>query len=403
MKNNRAFFVRTERKEAVCLSLRQLLIVLLAICLSSIAFGQAPTGTGDPSQPYFYPAPPAGFNAVTASDADLATYGFPPRPSLASASYTTWANMVTGLRTRLPNPTVKSTGRFHAPPINPTNVTQIQDTNEYSDNWSGLAANVSGSNNYFKVNTSMVGAGWQLPALGTENCSYTPYYIAEQWVGFDGWNPQYPTSPGPGNQDVLQAGVELSGCPSAYVAWYTWYTVGCTENNSLYPCDQTNVNLPISAGQYFFVWVIYEYSDNPSYEATAVLSNQSTGQYVSIGFNQPPSNSPYATFSGESAEWIVERPMITVTGVNGGQPFLPDLANYASFYMGGLDVDSPYWDNAPDQIPNGTLTNFTMTCPPWTPASNCPTGGNPPNPYISTASYNGVTDMTFTAVGPALQ
>jgi hypothetical protein len=388
--NYRSVSAKVARRKGLPLARLQLLLAILAIAPGSRALAQtAPTGSNDPSQPYFYPAPPEGFNAVTASDADLATYGFPLRPALTSVSYDAWVNRVSALRTRLTNPTVQPTNLINGLPGSVQRLAQ-SGTNGTDTGviWAGLG--VSSPNNYFIDSGSMVGAGWQIPSIGTENCSY-PIYTASQWVGFDGFNPQNPS--GPGSQDVLQAGITLTACSSSYpsyVAWYEWYTGGCVE---VAPCPQTNVSLPVAAGDYFFVWVIYKYSDNPSYEATAVLSNQSTGQYISVGFNQPAGGSG-SQYAGESAEWIVERQGCTCFP---NPSYISNLVNFSSFYMGGLDLDSPYYDWNPSQVPDSTLTNFYMTCAPWSPSSACsPPGGN-----ILQPTYNGVTDLTFTPLPPA--
>src|SRR5271166_3523960 len=116
---------------------------------------------------------------------------------------------------------------------------------------------------------------------GYDNCSGYGSYYASMWVGMDG-SPNAPA----GNEDVLQAGFEAGACPGGYYAWYEWYTVGCNLNASsaAYPCVEYNVNLPLTAGDYTYVTVTY----NPtSPHGAAFLSNQTTGQYISVSFSRP--------------------------------------------------------------------------------------------------------------------
>jgi len=344
---------------------------------------QAPPAAGD-DQPFFFAAPPTGFSPLQASDADLATYGFPPRPPQSDRSYANWAQVVANAKYRIANPVAKKTGIVHGPAVRASLSAGagVGNTTEAEYNWSGVdevyaspffAANPNGGSGGYVV------GGYQMPTLGYDNCSGYGSYYASMWVGMDG-SPNAPA----GNEDVLQAGFEAGACPGGYYAWYEWYTVGCNLNASsaAYPCVEYNVNLPLTAGDYTYVTVTY----NPtSPHGAAFLSNQTTGQYISVSFSQP-SGSPGSAFAGYSAEWIVERP----TNLSTGSLF--DLANYiGSWSIGGLNYlgSFPAYMQFPSYAtpgydPAGTFDIFNMVCTQttWDPNSQCST-----EQYISLAYY----------------
>jgi hypothetical protein len=123
---------------------------------------------------------------------------------------------------------------------------------------------------------------------------------------------------------------------------------------------------------------------------TAFFSNQTTGQYVSIGYNQPP-GSPGSAYAGYAAEWILERPSKTLSGFNPYNlpnyyaPELPNIDNWYALGVSYLNFPSYY---PPGLDTSGTFNVISMYCVPsdWNPSSNCPTvnGGGQ---YISDAFY----------------
>jgi hypothetical protein len=62
-----------------------------------------------------YPQPPAGFNPLSASDAEFEQYGFPPRPDAQSApdQYAHWKKLVSV--PRVANPTLQQTTIYNGP------------------------------------------------------------------------------------------------------------------------------------------------------------------------------------------------------------------------------------------------------------------------------------------------
>jgi Peptidase A4 family len=121
---------------------------------------------------------------------------------------------------------------------------------------------------------------------------------SSSWVGLDGG---YKTT------DVLQAGVQQivnADGSTTYVAWYEWYTKNPPAGSPAY-VDQTNIdNMLIEPGDEVFAGVHYQNG-----QGLLMFGNVDRGHYFSIQVAPPPG----VTFSGESAEWIVEAP-------DGGEP-----------------------------------------------------------------------------------
>jgi hypothetical protein len=150
---------------------------------------------------------------------------------------------------------------------------------------------------------------------------------------------------------------------------------------------------------------------------TAFIENQTTGQYCSVGYNQP-TGAPGTTYVGESAEWIVERPTNASSGnlYNLANYYLPNTpANWYWLYPSYLKF--PSYDT-PGLDTSGKFNVIDMYCNPqiypkplWNPSSACPlVNGNAQT--ISLADYwsyyqqpppygYGTGTLYFFALGPA--
>jgi hypothetical protein len=319
------------------------------------------------------PRPPAGFNAETARDDEIAQYGLPPRPAIGSPQYEDWRKLVSITRI---DPVLQQTIVTHGPALNlsagPSALTNgLTLAAASSTNWSGYA--VSAAAGTFNVNNNLIHARWVVPiaqqAFGS--CDGT-WWDSSQWVGFDGY----------GSKDVLQAGTEADAFCSGgattpeYSFWYEWA-----------PLAEVRVaNLPVTAGDVVAVEVWYT-SGAPF--GHALLANFTTSLSVSIAFNPPAGTN----FEGDSAEWIMERPTLA-----GGA--LADLTNY---------VGAGYFDNYvqrangqtcyPGGCFNGvnvTSYDLTMVCPAWTPAAKCPAVTN-----LSVPELYGEETLWFSNGGPS--
>jgi len=248
-------------------------------------------------------AAPQGFNPIEASDAQLAIYGFPPRPdaSLEPKAYATWSRAMMASKTKV-TPVLEQTNIFHGPK-RPAPGKASQSTGT-SYNWSGIV-DFSGATYYNNTSTFYyIISEYVVPvarqAFGA--CTGTWDY-SSSWVGIDG----------DGTSDVLQAGTEsdayCSGSTTAtyYSAWYEWYPYGEVRVSTV----------PVYPGDDIFVEVWH----TSSTQGYAYLVNKNTGQYFDIGFTAYPGY----PLVGNSAEWVVERP-----GISGG---LATLTNYITDYF----------------------------------------------------------------------
>ena len=252
-----------------------------------------------------FAAPPEGFAVLTASDNQLANFGFPPRPDRAASpkQYASWAKAMLASKKRIV-PTLQQTSIFHGPArlregAESTDVTALE-----SYNWSGYVnlngATRFGSSSFSGIATEVV-VPTAIEAFGV--CSASADY-ASSWVGIDGVLAD----------DVLQAGIEFDAVcfdgvtATLYSPWFEWY-----------PSSEIRIsNLPIAPGDDYYVQV-WNTSATQGY---AYLVNENANEAVTISFN-PPSGTKLV---GNSAEWITERP-----DVNGAPA---TLTNY---------IAEPFW------------------------------------------------------------
>jgi hypothetical protein len=351
-------------------------VAVVFFSIPAMSFAQsAPGASTDQSQiatAVVYPAPPAGFDPLAASDAALEVYGFPPRPDPEAApqAYTHWRRLVSTPQTRISNPELTQTAIHHGPArIQSAIPAAGNNAVATSSNWSGYA--VTGVSGTFQVNNSAVYGEFVVPiaqqAFGT--CTTTWWY-SSQWVGFDGY----------GSSDVLQAGTEADAYCSGgvtspyYSAWYEWA-----------PNSEVRIGgFAVNPGDLMFVDVWYT---TASPYGHAMILNYTTQKSTSIGFNPPAGT----TFSGNSAEWVVERP--TISGA------LADLTNYVADQF---NIDYAYVPTGskfyyPGSSPSGTtIYQITMTCPTWSPSSSCSATTS-----ISTPSLYGLYTLWFYNAGPS--
>lgn len=356
-------------------------VLLLAGCVAPCVLAQPTPPNPNTPQPYFYPAPPPGFDPVVATDANLAAYGFPKRPSASDPYYPTWAKMVSNAKIRIANPIATTTELIHGSKHGSVSNTSaavggVANGNDYTWNWSGAEVYYPNTPGYFAQNGSTTYIAFQQPVLGTENCIYAPYH-ASVWTGFDGSL----------STDLLQAGTDVvynSNCSTSYVAWYEWYVPNCTVNSPSYPCYETTVNLSVNPGDAMYIAVTYNTS---SPNGTAWISDQTTGDYVSVGFNEPPPGA----FPGNTADWIVERAC-----ANDQCSVFTDLADYSNpdGPYGYLWIYPDYYTPSLGDViaagsdPASTSTFDYMLCDTsyWNPSSACPlVNGN--YQYISVLYY----------------
>jgi hypothetical protein len=277
---------------------------LASLLVVSAAFAQAPAPpnvVGGPAPRVEYvPPPPAGFDAATASQADLEKYHIPPAPNAATqpAAYKSWLKAVTG-SAPTQTPTLTNTdisnGAVSLPKSESPRGVWNNTVTGTSNNWSGSATTgIANPNNIEAIEEEfVVPAAHQAFGACTGGWDYSSI-----WPGIDGY----------GSNDVLQGGVEVdaycsgSTISSYYSAWVEWY-----------PFNETRVSSPtVSPGDLIFVEV-WNVSTTSGY---VYFKNYSTNVVAEYHLTAPSGT----TLAGNSVEWIVERP-----GINGG---FATLTNY---------------------------------------------------------------------------
>jgi hypothetical protein len=235
--------------------------------------------------------PPAGFDPLTASAADLEKFGHPPRPTDPKllARYQSIFGRVQG-KFQYVVPT------FRVDPTKSTHTNRRSTTDagtETSGNWSGGVI-YAPSGQSFK----WVQGDWVVPNVyaPTQNT----WYYCVNWIGLDG----------DGSGDVCQAGMVCavyqsgSSITRQINPWHEWYPQGWVDitNLTINPGDLISMLIctPQGAG---------------STTATIFFSNLTSGVSTSYSITAPSGTK----LVGNSAEWIVETPV-----VNGELTQMPD-------------------------------------------------------------------------------
>jgi Peptidase A4 family len=238
---------------------------------------------------------PRGFDPVTASDADLDRYGYPPRPDAnANAdAYAEWVQAVQAVRVHVAPSGVVRTDRVEG--------------NATSGNWSGMVA--KGAGGQF---TKAVGK-WVVPLALTDD-NHSPAY-SSLWVGLDGYT----------SGDIVQDGSEsdaavlLGFLVTTYYVWIEYYPDnGSTElsNFDVNPGDQMYMSAKTCRNTHHQLIGCFYLVDQTQGEATKA-------------YERPP----HASFAGNNAEWILERPTV------GGSLYdLPDYVVAATTDMLAYDT-----------------------------------------------------------------
>jgi hypothetical protein len=317
-------------------------IPLLLVGMSMVISGAAKAApallpTGVPGI-YAFPAPPAGFNPLTASDADLAAYGLPPRPSQFArnpAAYTAWAHAMASARMYVA-PQIRLSLRRHGP-VQATSRLKLGSNGVMtSTNWAGQEIDNSlgsyGSSSFGEVMGAWIVTAVQ-QAIGT--CSGTD--VSATWVGLDGTGT---------SKDVLQAGTEADAACSGgvttrdYYPWFEWYPADTYEvtNFSTYPGQP--------------VYVVVQAKSATSGVATFV--DLESNQYTAVTIT-PPSGTKLI---GNSVEWVEERPSNT-KGVIG------TLADYGQVWISSeITYQEDQIGTAAYEVagaPGNTGTAYTLT------------------------------------------
>lgn len=211
------------------------------------------------------PAPPSGFNPLTATNSDLAKYGLPTRPT-DPAGLKKWEN------------DMKHAKQYVAPNIV---VAQGDTFGTISGSWGGYAvqAGNNGGVTYSEAEADIVVPTFQ----GTVGGSSTPGF----WTGVGGIT----------SGDLMQSGFSINSTSSSFATPGTTQYELWTEDVP-YDAPAWVSGLKIKPGDDVTVDTYYGPSNG---EATAYFDDITTGQYTTVVFACPD-------FYGDSAEFAVEEP-----------------------------------------------------------------------------------------------
>ncbi len=238
---------------------------------------------------------PDGFDPAAASASELEQYGYPRRPDISDTkAYSHWLQGVSVTRI---TPELVATGRYHRPNQRVGQSTTVQNTtHSTSGNWSGWSL-IGGS----PVFDEVVGE-WIVPNVGNTSSSENGYM--SEWVGIDG-NCKC--------NDLIQDGTEqqfTGGKPLYYARIeFSPQSEVVIANFPLAPGDVIQPHSAVGVKSGKIVGLYY-------------IANLNTKKAVSASINIPAKT----TFSGQSAEWIVERTEV-------GGSFSNPLPYYARSYM----------------------------------------------------------------------
>jgi Peptidase A4 family len=308
---------------------------------------------------YAVPPPPAGFDLVKATSAQLRKHGFPfSRPAARAhpAAVAAWKR-ATSRKWRVEDWIIPE---LEPVPGKTHHLRDRPNDNGVSPFWSGAV--VTGPNGNFNG----VLAFWNVPTISqpTEAQGERGGWDSSSWAGIDGWT----------SNDLLQAGVQQTipgpGAKPQYTAWYQWWIappphnpgLGLVDSNG-YPVSwlakypyiyQTNYkNFPVAPGNQVMTAIVYR--ENAA--GTVQFSNITTGQTSILNLKPPPT----VQFAANNAEWIMELP-------NGGWPNT-SLPKFSQIQFGDAFATIP----------------------------NCPSAGLPGNGLILNMLVNGIQVTTASA------
>lgn len=242
------------------------------------------------SQQLSFPVLPAGFNARTASQAQLAQYGLPAEPTNPTER-TAWLDIVDAMhRQSAPDlqvghvPTDTATSSALSPAATPGSAAGSASStggfggvSQASTNiWSGYVSYLPGQSTHYENAQGI----WDQPSIGKTSCSGATHLT---WVGLGGFN----------TSELLQTGTNQND-----QAWYEWL-----GPNGV-PIQIFPQNLTVRTGDSVEAWAIYlpPASGNGSgigwFELYDVTTNQVTVAFLS---------NAQQDWNGSSAEFVDER------------------------------------------------------------------------------------------------
>jgi hypothetical protein len=275
-----------------------------------------------------FPAPSADFNALVASDEQLAAYGYPPRPDKTENPdhYRLWERVVSAARHRwngdlkpLSISRERTTGvDAMARQERDVNPTPAVATTPQTYNWSGVALTNTPkkfSPGSFVDIYSLISVPVSQPPFGV-GCSDTHYELS--WMGLDGFTKLASIQPGAGKAALMGGLVSWTTCSSADALYYLM--IGWDPN-------YVQTVFAVKPGDIVYAEVTAP--QNGTGSNYMFLEDLTTLTYNAYSIPVPTG----ITFVGSSAEWIVSRYCCH----SSGYPYpLPNTT--AIFFDGGAAI-----------------------------------------------------------------
>jgi hypothetical protein len=220
--------------------------------------------------------PPEGFDPLTATDAELHTWGFPPRPS-NEAGMKEWRSMVGGYKEASFHESCRNTD----PEVFASYLGE-----EFSPPWSGYEDVARGNQTkWHAVMGNFYAAQDHGSACGNINTN------VGSWVGLGGDGSIGPTR-------FMQAGIDTV-VNEEPVAWIEWWTANAVEPYAYWPVVyRGGAPFKIEPTNYIRMYVGYNYSLEEFY---AYFTNDHTGQTELV-----QTHLGHQFYNGDTAEWIDE-------------------------------------------------------------------------------------------------
>jgi hypothetical protein len=297
---------------------------------------------------YAYTQPPADFNARTASQQELASWGYPPRPAASegATALARWLDEVNPAMQRVVPDLVRREGIYHRPAedlkVAATGARNAPIT-ATSGNWSGMAIlPVEGGQPFYSVS-----GRWTVPTVkqAPGSCSGGWDY-SSQWVGLGGFNDQFLFQAGSAANVFCDIGNNLP----EYFPWIEWLP---ESEIVIYKNAATETLYPFAAGDYLIVTVWAPAASwSGGVSTTGNLSFQDVTQGWTFSLATTAAALGGSEVTGQSAEWIVER-----TEVNGELATLPDYVSNPWYLTKATDLGAViHYPGAP-----GTSTAYNVT------------------------------------------
>lgn len=242
----------------------------LAARTAGPAGGSSPALAAAGYRPVTLPAPPAGFNPLRASQAQLVRYGFPVRPSSGQALRTWTYAMSHATHYEVPGVARVSTVRHTPPWLTAQNGSTARHAS-YSGNWGGKTISYSVIDD---AAFTWESGQWYQPSVPADSA-----YPKSGWDQENDGAPDASFWTGIGITDLIQAGADsVSTNPQTYEFWYEDYPL-----NTVWETSPS-----ITAGD--TGWEFVEYNSNGT--SSYFLENVTTGGYTPY----ENESSPYVGF-----------------------------------------------------------------------------------------------------------